>query len=49
MPGELVNAIGHQVFHFNLPNVKDSFNMALSQMILHMNHMVNIFILVRDN
>ena len=38
MPGELVNMISQQGFHFESPNLQDSFNMALSQMVLQMSH-----------
>ena len=36
MPGELVNVISQRGFHFDSPNLQDSFNMALSSMVLHM-------------
>ena len=38
MPDELVNTITQQGFHLDSPNFQDSFNMALSWMVLHMSH-----------
>ena len=38
MPDELVNTISQQGFHFDSPNLQDSFNMALSRMVLKMSH-----------
>ena len=38
VPVELVNAVNQQGFHLDSPNFHDSFNMALSRMILHMGH-----------
>ena len=38
MPDELVNMISQQGFHFNSPNLQDSFNAALPRMVLQMSH-----------
>ena len=38
MPVELVNMITQEGFDFDSPNFLDSFNMALSRMVLHIGH-----------
>ena len=35
---ELVNMVSQQGFHFDSPNLQDSFNMALSRMVFRMGH-----------
>ena len=35
---ELVNTINQQGFHFGSPNFQDSFDIALTQMVLKMSH-----------
>ena len=53
MPVEPVNGISQQGFHFDSPNFQDSFNIALSWMVLHMSLLlwvilVIIFMLIWD-
>ena len=38
VPVELVNAISQQGFQFDSPNFQDSYNLALSQTVLHIGH-----------
>ena len=38
MPDELVSMKSQQGFHFDSPNLQDSFNMVLSEMLLRMGH-----------
>ena len=43
MPDELINMISQQGFHFDAPYLQDSFNMALSRMVLHLGHIIQDF------
>ena len=43
VPDELVNVLTQHGFHFDSPNVQDSWSMALSGMVLHFGHIGQTF------